>query len=109
MPAVIAPQPRSNAQIAFRYRNTDSPTGVTRTTTQKLAAYLGVDETQAIHFALANFATTHLPQYEPDDGAITDKQMAEINRLAAPQLAKMRKVAPSSPRSVKSNLFGITS
>jgi hypothetical protein len=108
MPTVITPQPRSNAQIAFRYRNTDSPLGVTRTTTQKLAAYLGVDETQAIHFALASFATTHLPQYEQDEGELTNAQMAEIDRLAAPQLAAMRKVIPGKVRSVRSSLFGIS-
>ena len=108
MPPALAPQPRSNSQIAFRYRKNDSPMGVTRTTTQKLAAYLGVDETQAIHFALANFATTHLPQYEQDEGELTDAQMAEIDRLAAPQLAAMRKVAPGKVRSVRSSLFGIS-
>ena len=33
------------AQIAFRYRPQDSATGVTRTTTKRLADVLGVDET----------------------------------------------------------------
>jgi hypothetical protein len=36
------------AQIAFRYRPQDSATGVTRTTTKRLAEVLGVDETQVI-------------------------------------------------------------
>jgi hypothetical protein len=99
---------RTKHQIAFRYRNTDSPMGVTRTTTQRLAAYLGMDETQAIHAALASFAITHLPQYEQDEGELTDAQMAEIDRLAAPQLAAMRKVVPDKVRSVRSSLFGIS-
>ena len=107
MPTVLAPQPRSNAQIAFRYRHTDSPLGVTRTTTQKLAAYLGVDETQAIHFALASFASTHLPQYEPDDGPLTAKQRADLRARAAPELAAMRTLDPQKPRSVSSTLFPV--
>jgi len=40
-------------QIAFRYRAADSTTGVTRDTAKRLAQRLGVDETQAIHLALA--------------------------------------------------------
>lgn len=40
---------KHNNQIAFRYRSTDSATGVSRETAKRLAAQLGVDETQAIH------------------------------------------------------------
>jgi len=43
-------------QIAFRYRQHDSATGVTRTTTKRLADVLGVDETQVIHLALRELA-----------------------------------------------------
>ena len=50
------------AQIAFRYRPIDSATGVTRTTTKRLAEVLGVDETQVIHLALQELATKHLAQ-----------------------------------------------
>jgi len=45
------------AQIALRYRPQDSATGVTRTTTKRLADVLGVDETQVIHLALHALAT----------------------------------------------------
>jgi hypothetical protein len=58
------------AQIAFRYRPQDSATGVTRTTTKRLADVLGVDETQVIHLALHELATKFLPQYEADEGAL---------------------------------------
>ena len=44
------------AQIAFRYRPKDSATGVTRTTTKRLADVLGVGETQVIHLALHELA-----------------------------------------------------
>ncbi|MFM2009386.1 MAG: hypothetical protein RIR02_1336 [Pseudomonadota bacterium] len=70
------------AQIAFRYRANDSSTGVTRTTTKRLANVLGVDETQVIHLALHELATKFLPQYEADDGALTKTQINQIKKTA---------------------------
>ena len=70
------------AQIAFRYRMADSPAGVTRGTTKRLAKALGVDETQAIHMALHQMALRVLPQYEPDAGPLTAVQIKQIRRLA---------------------------
>jgi len=70
------------AQIPFRYRSTDSPTGVTRRTAQRLAATLGVDETQVIHLALRELAKTVLPQYEQDEGPLTKAQLTRIRKLA---------------------------
>ena len=57
----------ATAQIAFRYRPQDSATGVTRTTTKRLAEVLGVDETQVIHLALHELATRvrHQIQFFP--------------------------------------------
>ena len=72
----------TTAQIAFRYRANDSSTGVTRTTTKRLANVLGVDETQVIHLALHELATKFLPQYEPDDGALTKTQINQIKKTA---------------------------
>ena len=68
--------------IPFRYRTTDSTTGVTRKTAQQLAERLGVDETQAIHLALRQLAVKILPQYEPDDGPMTAAQVRQIKKLA---------------------------
>ena len=82
-------------QIAFRYRATDSATGVSRETAKRLAAQLGVDETQAIHIALHEMAMRVLPQYEADDGALTAAQLEQIKQQA-PQGKK---------RSVRSSLF----
>jgi len=82
-------------QIAFRYRSTDSATGVTRETAKKLAERLGVDETQAIHLALHEMAVKLLPQYEADDGALTAAQLRQIKKRA-PQGKK---------RSPRSSLF----
>jgi hypothetical protein len=82
-------------QIAFRYRTTDSATGVTRATAKRLAEHLGVDETQAIHLALQALAARVLPQYEADEGPLTAAQMKQI-RGRAPRRAK---------RSARSSLF----
>ena len=82
-------------QIAFRYRATDSATGVTRDTTKRLAAQLGVDETQAIHIALHLLAVNLLPQYEADEGPLTSAHVRQIKK-SAPQGGK---------RSVRSSLF----
>jgi hypothetical protein len=87
-----------SSQIAFRYRTTDSATGVSRETAKRLAAQLGVDETQAIHIALHDMAMRVLPQYEADDGALTATQLEQIKQLA-PQ-GKKRSVS-----SVRSSLF----
>lgn len=83
-------------QIPFRYRVTDTRTGVTRETARRLAEHLGVDETQVIHLALRDMAARLLPQYEPDDGPLTAEQTRQV-RKQAPQGGK---------RSVRSTLFG---
>ena len=89
---------RSTAdQIAFRYRATDTTTGVTRDTAKRLADHMGVDETQAIHLALHELAVKMLPQYEADDGPLTAAQMRQIKKRA-PQGTK---------RSVRSSLFEV--
>ena len=68
--------------FAFRYRSQDSATGVTRTTTKRLADVLGVDETQVIHMALHELATKFLPQYEADEGALTKAQLNQVKKSA---------------------------
>jgi hypothetical protein len=86
-------------QIAFRYRVTDSPNGVTRETAKRIAEHLGVDETQAIHRALHELAARILPQYEADDGPLSAAQMRQI-----------RKHAPQGKKSsLRSSLFDTAS
>jgi len=84
-------------QIAFRYRSVDTATGVTRETAKRLAEYLGVDETQAIHRALHELAVRVLPQYEADDGPLTGAQVRQIKK----------RVPQGSKRSVRSSLFDV--
>jgi hypothetical protein len=82
-------------QIAFRYRPTDSSTGVSRVTAKRLAQTLGVDETQAIHLALQAMAVKHLPQYEADDGPLSAEQLRQIKQ----------QVPQGKKRSVRSSLL----
>ena len=84
-----------NNQIAFRYRPVDSATGVSRKTAKRLAAQLGVDETQAIHQALHDLAVRILPQYEQDDGPLTAAQVRQIKK----------RVPQGTKRSVRSSLI----
>ncbi len=72
----------ATSQIAFRYRAQDSATGITRTTAKRLAAVLGVDETQVIHLALRELATKFLPQYEADAGVLTKAQLNQVKKSA---------------------------
>ena len=91
---------RSSAnQIAFRYRATDSASGVTRETAKRLAERLGVDETQAIHQALHALAVKMLPQYEADDGPLSAAQLRQIKK----------RVPQGTKRSVRSSLFEMAS
>lgn len=83
------------AQIPFRYRKVDSPTGVTRQTAKRLAEHLGVDETQALHMALYQLAVKVLPQYEQDDGALTAAQVRQIKKA----------VPVAKKKSIRSSLF----
>lgn len=88
----------SSSQIAFRYRAVDSEAGVTRDTTKRLAEFLGVDETQAIHRALHDLAVRILPQYERDDGPLTASQIRQIKR----------RVPQGTKRAVRSSLIKLT-
>jgi len=76
--------------ILLRYRDKDSAYGVTRRTATRLAATLGLSETQVVHVALANLARQTLPRYEADDGPLTTKQRAEIRRLQPPGRMKVK-------------------
>lgn len=68
-------------QIAFRYRTEDSATGLTRETVKQMASLLGMDETQTIHHALRQLANELLPRYEPDEGPLSNEQIALINGM----------------------------
>lgn len=72
---------KSPAGILLRYRDKDTAHGVTRKTATRLAETLGLSETQVVHLALVNLASQTLPQYEADNGALSDKQLEAIDAL----------------------------
>ena len=77
--------------ILLRYRDKDTPYGVTRKTATKLAATLGLTETQVVHVALANLAMQTLPRYEVDEGPLSQEQMDAIDRLQPRGRMKVKK------------------
>jgi len=76
--------------ILLRYRDSDTPYGVSRRTASKLAKTLGLTETQVIRVALAQLASQTLPRYEPDHGPLTERQAKAIRKLV-PQGGMMDK------------------
>jgi hypothetical protein len=72
-------------KLLVSFRSKDGLLGVTRSTVRKLAAELHLKETQVVHFALRRLADSVLPGYAPDDGPLTDEQLATIRRLAGRQ------------------------
>jgi len=81
----------SGSSILLRYRDQDTPYGVTRKTTTALAETLGLSETQVVHVALANLARQTLARYEVDTGPLTEEQMKAIRRLQPPGRMKVKK------------------
>lgn len=77
--------------ILLRYRDKDTAYGVTRKTASRLAASLGLSETQVVHVALAKLARQTLPRYEVDEGPLAQNQMDAIDRLQPPGRMKVRK------------------
>jgi hypothetical protein len=70
------------AQIAFRYRTSDSPAGVTRETAQRLAEVLGVAETQAIHLALHELASRCCRSTSPTRARSRQRSSSKSAKLA---------------------------
>jgi len=85
---------RRTDNVLLRYRERDTPFAVSRQTATRLSDQLGLSETQVIHLALAELAAKHLPQYAPDDGAVSTEMIREI-----------RKRVPQGKISVTQRLF----
>jgi hypothetical protein len=84
-------KPAATEGILLRYRDKDTPYGVTRGTAIRLAASLGLSETQVVHVALASLARQTLPRYQLDEGPLTQAQMDAIERLQPPGRMKAGK------------------
>ena len=73
---------RSGEKVLFAYRDKNTTLGVTRETVLSMAEKLGTTETGVIHLALARLAIEADEMYPIDDGPITKKQGARIQKLA---------------------------
>lgn len=73
----------AGGSFLVRLRKQDTPTGVTATTIDLLAEYMGLTKTEIVHLALRQFADKHLPRYELDNGPLTRAQLDAI-RAASP-------------------------
>ena len=71
---------RQTANVLLRSRDRDTPFAVSRKTAARLSDQLGLSETQVIHLALAELAAKHLPQYPPDDGAVSTEALRAIRK-----------------------------
>lgn len=78
MPSTAKP-----ASLLFRLRPTDTPSGISGKTLEKLAAMLGLAETQVIHQALRKLASELLPAYGADDGAVSDRMIKALRKRSA--------------------------
>lgn len=74
----------------LRYRTRNTPYGVTKSTAQQLAQYLGLTETDLLHRLLAQAAARELPQYEPDEGPLSDEAWRAVTKRAPRQLGPSR-------------------
>ena len=86
------PSPAKKAAAAstlLRYRDKDTTYGVTRHTAQQLAEHFGVNDTQLLHLLLAQAAARELPQYEADDGPLSDRAWASVQARAPKKLGKV--------------------
>ena len=83
----------SNA-LLMRFRDADSPSGVSRATLTRLTKQLGYKrESEVLHFAVRKLADEVLPKYQADDGPLSAKQIAAIRKAAGP--ARGKKIASS--------------
>ena len=84
----------SNLQLKFREK--DSPLGVSRETLKALAKELEVAETMVVHLALASYAKDVLPGYEADDGALSQTDLGMIRDRARGALPKGKAISTKS-------------
>lgn len=75
--------PSGAEKLLVRFREVDSPLGVTRDTLRTLARNLGVDETAAVHLALVQLSEKHLPRYARDNGLLTATQLQDARSLVS--------------------------
>ena len=86
----MARKKKQRKAVLLRLRDRDTPSGVSGITLRLLATTMGMTETEVIHKALAECAKSNLPRYEPDDGALSEQEHQEIDKLTADARATYR-------------------
>ncbi len=71
-----------NDKLLLQFRSRDSMVGVTRKTVKRMAAMLGMNETETTQVALARLRDSLIPAYPEDEGPLTEKQLAAIRKLS---------------------------
>lgn len=66
--------------LLLRLRPADTPNGISSATLARMAAVLGLPETQVIHQALRKLATEVLPAYEADNGPISARMVKSLKK-----------------------------
>jgi hypothetical protein len=79
--------------IWLRFPPVDATDAISRATLSRLAAHLGMSETETVHHALKLLTKEVLPAYEPDDGDLTAREIAAI-RKRVPQ-GRMKSIMSS--------------
>lgn len=83
------PAKTKKSDLLFRMPERDSEVRISRDTLARMAAARGTSETEVLHLAARRLADEILPLYEPDDGPLSDAQMARVAELAAlPELGE---------------------
>jgi hypothetical protein len=75
------------SNLLLKFKEKDTPYGVTRETLKAIADEMDVSETMAVHLALSRLAKDVLPAYEKDDGPLSKTDLAHIRKVAQPMLA----------------------
>lgn len=94
----VMPDLKTATSFMLRFRARDNAYGVTRDTVKQLARHLDLSETDVVHIALSRLARQELPAYEADDGPLSARERAAVQRQA---LAKL----PTSAVVVDQSLF----
>ena len=82
--------------LLLKFRERNSPYGVTRDTLKTLSTEMGVSETMVIHLAVSKFAREVLPHYEADDEPLSAADLQWVRRTARTQLPKGKVLSKKS-------------
>ncbi|EYU13352.1 MULTISPECIES: hypothetical protein [Photorhabdus] len=71
---------RETKKFLFKLREHDSEFGVSESIFNRLMSELSLNQTELVPEALRDLAGKTIPAYEPDDGPLTDGQIATIRK-----------------------------